>query len=110
MLQPIKEKQLIINNDTRILATAIDYENLFPDEMIFFTNDLLLKNIANLFFGEDSIKSITDSYDNYKGYKEVVLDDEEMSNFYLNQDKNLYNLLINQYLIIKDKNNEIVDK
>lgn len=43
------------------------------------------------------------------GYKEVILTDEEMSYFYSNQDKNIYNLKTNQYLIIKKSDGEIVD-
>jgi hypothetical protein len=48
-----------INNDLKILATACYYDaTKRPDETIFVTNDLALKAIANLFFGEDSIKSV----------------------------------------------------
>lgn len=48
-----------VNNDLKILATAFDYDyNFHPDETVFITNDLVLKNIANLFFGEDSIMSV----------------------------------------------------
>ena len=48
-----------INNDLKILATACFYDATErPDETIFVTNDLALKAIANLFFGEDSIKSV----------------------------------------------------
>lgn len=56
MLKPIEEKDLLINDDMKILACAIDYDcKVHPDETIFITNDLALYNIANLFFGEDSI-------------------------------------------------------
>ena len=59
MLKPIEEKSLDITNDTKILATAIDYDtNIHPDETVFVTNDLALYNIANLFFGEDSIERV----------------------------------------------------
>jgi predicted ribonuclease YlaK len=62
MLAPIEEKCLDITNDTKILATAIDYDrNCHPDETIFVTNDLALKNIANLFFGTDSIESVEEA-------------------------------------------------
>lgn len=59
MLEPIEKKNLPINDDMKILACAIDYDNkMHPDETVFFTNDLALYNIANLFFGEDSIKRV----------------------------------------------------
>jgi predicted ribonuclease YlaK len=60
MLVPIEEKDLEITYDTKILSCAIDYDKkVHPDEVIFITNDLSLFNIANLFFGEDSIQMIT---------------------------------------------------
>ena len=48
-----------VNTDLKILACAFDYDtHEHPDETIFVTNDLALKTIANLFFGEDSIESV----------------------------------------------------
>ena len=62
MLTPIKDKSLSITNDTKILATAIDYDNkVHPDEVIFVTNDLSLKAIANLFFGDGCIESVEEN-------------------------------------------------
>lgn len=60
MLDPILAKaEFNINNDLKILACAFDYDYYeHPDETVFVTNDLTLKLIANLFFGEDSIESI----------------------------------------------------
>lgn len=75
MLHPILLKYQVdeINDDLRILATAYDYENSqCPDEMIFVSNDLSLKNIANLFFGDGIIESYYPAvYERYTGYKEV---------------------------------------
>lgn len=111
MLKPIIEKGLSITNDTKILATAIHYDKYcHPDETVFITNDLALRHIANLFFGEDSIFSIEEyEEDQYSGYKEIVMSEEEMASFYTNQE-NIYDLLINEYLIIKDESGAIVDK
>ena len=77
MMAPIIEKGLPIqSNDMKILATAIDYDNkVHPDETIFVTNDLALKNIANLFFGDGVIESVKEDEDNYTGYI-----DEQLSN------------------------------
>lgn len=64
MLLPFIEQNLDINNDIRILASAYWYDNcVHPDEVVFVTNDLALKNIANLFFGNDNIISISESID-----------------------------------------------
>ena len=70
MLTPMVEADLEINNDTKILACAFDYDkNVHPDETYFVTNDLSLSNIANLFFGEDCILKAEDlDRDTYRGY------------------------------------------
>ena len=86
MLAPMIEKHLSITNDIKILATAFNYDNtIHPDETIFVTNDLALKEIANLFFGDGCIESVDEDFDdNYNGYKEVYMADDEMEYFYSN--------------------------
>ena len=112
MLAPIIEKDLIINNDTKILASAIWCDNVrHPDEVVFVTNDIALQCIANLFFGEDSIDCIPEGLDDtYVGYKEISMTDSEMAEFYSDLSLNSYDVLVNEYLIIKNADNEIVDK
>ena len=78
--------------------------------MEFITNDVSLKNIANLFLGEDSIRSVKVEPDNYTGYLEVKLSNNDLTVLYENLNENLYNLNLNQYLIVRDEHNEIVDK
>ena len=111
MLTPIEEKCLTVTDDMRILASAIDYDNkVHPDEVEFYTNDLCLFHIANLFFGNDSIKSIIEKpIEDYVGYKEVSMNEEEMSTFYMLPQSNIYNLLINEYMIIKNQKGQEVD-
>lgn len=112
MLMPIIDKDLIINNDTKILASAIWCDTMMhPDEVTFVTNDISLQCIANLFFGSDSITSIKEGIDDeYVGYKEIIMTDEEMAEFYSDLSFNPYGLLVNEYLIVKNTNNEVVDK
>ena len=112
MLEPIIEKDLMISNDTKILACAIWYDTIkHPDETIFITNDLSLSHLANLFFGNDCIQSVQEDIDDeYVGYKEIKMTEKEMGEFYSNLQNNTYNLYINEYLIIKNENNETVDK
>ncbi len=111
MLLPIKEKDLSISNDMKILATAIDYNNTIKtDEVIFVTNDLSLKVIANLFFGDGMIMSVEEDNDDYKGYLDCSLTDSQMEQFYSNPDQNQLNAYNNQYIIIRNQNGEIVDK
>lgn len=96
--------QFGITNDIKILATALDYDKkCHPDETIFVTNDLALKNIANTFFGSDSIESVIEEKDEYGGYKEVYLSEEEMSYFYEHFFENTYDLLTNEYIVIHEQ-------
>lgn len=76
----------------------------------FVTDDicckLLARNVYNL-----PVEGVTDtSFDPYTGFKEITMDDEEMALFYSNLCENRYNLLTNQYLIIKNTNGEVIDK
>lgn len=111
MLERIYDFNLDICDDVKILATALDYETKYcPDDLIFYTNDLALKNIAGLFFGTDSLMSVEVEDDKYSGYLDITMYGDAMERFYSNQDKNLYNLKTNQYLIVRDENKNIVDK
>lgn len=101
-----------INNDIRILVSALwADQNIAPDDITFITNDLALNNIANLFFGNDSIDYIVPKEDNYKGYKEVCMNENEMAAFYMEPNDNCFELLQNEYLIIREaETNNIVDR
>lgn len=114
MLEPLLDKcDLSVNNDIKILATAFDYDYYeHPDETIFVTNDLALKTIANLFFGEDSIESVDEELvDQYTGYKEVqIKNDQVLNDFYSNLSHNWFNLQQNEYLILKDIEGNIIDR
>ena len=109
----ILENYLEVTNDTRILATAIDFFSTHKDEEFqFITNDIALKMISTIYFPKYLIDSIyEDNKDKYKGYLETSMNDEDMADFYLhaNEYGQQFKLLTNQYLIIHDKNDKIVD-
>lgn len=108
--QAIVEKQLDITDDTRILSDAYWYNtNIRCDEVIFVTNDLSLKHIANLFFGNGMVESVPEDTDDYSGYKEVAADDDMLAAFYQDPSFNHYNLHIGEYLVIRNNDNEVVD-
>lgn len=96
-----------VTNDSKILSDAIFYNNsIAPVE--FVTNDLCLKHIAQLFL--NNVTSIPEETDNYTGFKEVILSDDELARFYaVGADYNTFHLLTNEYLIVKDKDENIVD-
>ena len=96
--------------DNTILASAYHYNLSSP--ILVVSDDInvkfISKNIFKLFTkGIDEINLVSDK--EYTGYKEVVMDNDEMSQFYTSLEENHYDLLINQYLIIKNSNGAVVD-
>ncbi len=91
-------------NDDRIIETAEFYN------CAIVTNDLSMKTKCRAL--EISVIEVEDKKDDYKGYRVIELDihndgnGKMLANIYENPNKNLWNLYINQYLIIKDKNNK----
>ena len=91
-----------LSNDAKIIACARHFAAKHPqDEVIFVTNDLICRHIASMYFITEKVTE--EDYD-YDGYKEVYLDEDGLIEFYSNQDKNLYDLFINQYLLVYDAN------
>lgn len=74
------------------------------------TNDILLKLKAEG-FGIEVIVPSEQSMDGdeYCGYKEIQLDENNLARLYENLNVNTYDLLINEYLIIKDEYGKEVD-
>lgn len=108
MDKPLHQMGIFVNNDAKILACSIAYAKVQRDKIVFMTNDICLKHLASLFF--DYVESVDEDYDDYLGFRDIVMNDEEMVMFYSNPDKNPYNLLINEYLIVRNIDNEIVDR
>ena len=98
-------------NDNAILNMAYD---VFIDdnEVVFLTDDYNLfvkaekglKLPCKMFEFDDGKNN-----DKYTGYKEISLSDIELAEFYQNP-INRWNLLNNEYLIIRDNNGNVVDK
>ena len=110
MEKPVAKAGIYINNDAKILACGLSYEKKlgFGQNIIFVTNDICLKHLAGLFF--KNIESVDEDHDDYLGFKDIAMNENQMTEFYSNQDKNLYDLLINEYLIIRNTEGEIVDR
>ena len=57
MGMPLLKKGIEITDSTKTLAAAIDFDNTqHPDDTVFVTANYELAQMANLFFGEDSIE------------------------------------------------------
>ena len=109
MLNPIREQDLEITNDVKILATAIDYQKE-NGQIAFVTNDGCLRRIARLFFDNDYIWQVAEDIDDtYHGYQEIQLSDEEMANFYMYPNINHFDSIPNEYIILKDATGLQVD-
>ena len=93
-----------MTNDMKILVSAFQID----DEVIFITNDLCLKHIAKQFFRH--VESIEEKDDGYDGYREVQMTVDEMAYFYENMDQNIYDLLTNEYLVVRDDCGSVVDR
>lgn len=108
---PIINKQFEINNDMKILSDAYYCNNYYEiDKIVFITNDLSLYNIANLFFGSDMIKMFESKQkEEYCGYREIYPTNEELELFYSDNTKNIFNLYTNEYLILKNQTQDIID-
>ena len=108
MLKPIEDECLSITDDTRILATALEHRDEY--DLTFVTNDLALKNIARIFFETDKVTSVKEEgEDAYSGYKDVAMTEQEMADFYSNPTENVYGLNVNEYIIIRNDKDEVVD-
>lgn len=106
----LAKNSIAINNDAKILACALSYrkKQILKNEVIFITNDICLKHLARLYFKR--VESVDMDNDTYSGYKDVIMTDDEMAIFYQSPTENHYNLLINEYLIVRNSNKEIVDR
>lgn len=83
--------------DNIILSYAIDHK------MDLLTNDILLKLKAVAYgITVTTDKSKSDYVEN-KGFKVVTLTKEEIDTLFQNLDVNTYNLIKNEYLVIKDE-------
>ena len=94
--------------DNQIVGIASYIQKINGKDVIFVTNDICLKNIArSLGLVVESVEK--NKIDVYKGFVEKSLSEEEMAYFYEHISENIFGLLINQYFILKDGKDEIVD-
>ena len=107
----INEKLIEITPDSKIVACCSFIQNLIPcdQQLVFCTNDIACKMIASKIFGLHVETVGENKLDEYKGFIEKSLSEKEMAYFYEHISENIFGLLINQYLILKDEKDEIVD-
>lgn len=117
IIQPKYEESLKVN-DEKILSGAYNYGLALNQnetdyyEYYFVTNDLAMKALAKTKWLKNTrIAVISEEIkqDTYTGYKDIVMNDQEMSDFYSNPTKNTYKLLVNEYINVYNPFGECVD-
>jgi predicted ribonuclease YlaK len=99
-----------INNDTLILSCVWQW-NKDIEPIIFITQDNNMRLLGSKIFDLNVLCESEECNDDlYTGYKELTLSDEDFEYFYSNLNKNIYNCLTNEYLIIKNKDGEIKER
>lgn len=96
-------------NDNVILQMALEsYQD--DKDLVFMCNDYgLLVKAEGLELPCKMFEFEKEDLDVYKGYKEITLTEQELADFY-NKQTNDWDLLINEYLLIKNDKDEVVDK
>lgn len=97
--------------DNIILASAYICNRKQP--ILVCTDDLncrfISRNIFNLPTKGINEINLVKNIDEYSGYKDITLSDKEMSDFYLHIKDNKFNCMLNEYLIIRKSDGEVVD-
>lgn len=98
------------NTDSRIILTALKVQNKYDSNLEYITFDsnccYIAKEVGL------NVKYTLQKNDDYRGYKEVYCTEQNLIDFYSSfndKDSNIYNLLPNEYIIIKNQANELVD-
>ena len=76
----------------------------------FVTGDICCRAIAREHLGINTTRINSTEEEVYRGYVDKSLSEEEMAYFYEHLSENTYGLLTNEYIILKNENNETVDK
>lgn len=113
IINQITNFKLEISPDAIIVSSALSYQTQNQIPIVFVTDDINAKCLAREAFGlivkSSSELNLVTSTSQYNGYKDIILSDQEMSDFYCNLTFNKFNCKINEYLIIRKSDKEIVD-
>ena len=105
----ITELELEITNDTLIIASAYAVSHALSN-VVFITDDLLCYEFAKDVFGIPVCKSKLPDVEKYTGYLEVMDTDDRFPFVYENPSANVFDALQNQYIVVRNKDGEVVDR
>lgn len=100
------------NNDSKIIYSAFITDTGISFDLIFKTDDLCCAALAKQIGLTVETTYEQMKLDNYTGFIEKTISNEELVAFYSKDNleiENRFNLLENQYLIVKDENGKIAD-
>lgn len=107
----LKKYPLLTDNiDSRIILTAMKVRSKYDPNMEYITFDSNCCYIAKEM--GLNVKYTLQKNDTYKGYKQVYCSEKDLINFYSSfkdKDSNIFDLLPNEYLILKDAKDETID-
>jgi predicted ribonuclease YlaK len=104
-----KINELADNNDGKILASVLWYSIHFkPDNVVFVCDDVCCRlNAVKL--GIEN-RGSCNHIEDYRGYLEVTMTEDNMASFFQNPSENIYELNVNEYLIIDNLEKDNVYK
>ena len=100
------------NNDSKIIYSAFITDTGISFDLVFKTDDLCCAALAKQIGLTVETTYEQMKLDNYTGFIEKTISNEELVAFYSKSNletENQFNLLENQYLIVKDENGKIAD-
>lgn len=117
----VEDFKMVNNEDSKIIVNAF-YLALNGESVNFITCDMACYVLAldlckrwkdgewNAPVSFTPIFLKDEEYEKYSGYREVKFEsDSQLDSFYSHLDENVYELNINEYLIIRDKEDEVLD-
>ena len=109
--EDLNKYNLIKNNDSRIILSALNCQKELDMEILFVSDDIVCRLIAKT-LGLQTSPSQASTKEEYTGVKELILSEEDLADFYISyaDNENKFELLENQYIIIKTPDGKIVDK
>jgi len=109
--EDLNKYNLIKNNDSRIILSAFNCQKTLNMEILFVSDDIVCRLIAKT-LGLQTSPSQASTKEEYTGVKELILSEEDLADFYISyaDNENKFELLENQYIIIKTPDGKVVDK
>lgn len=98
----LNDRKLPITNDNKIIATAASRK------LTFVTNDLNARVIARQIFILP-VETEQEVEDEYCGFLKIVPTEDELCKIYSNPTENIFNALINQYVLLFDEEDNHLD-